>query len=90
VLALNAPVTEYNKRILLSAKTFTWLEIGDLIRARRPELAYRLPASDLEPPYQSKCDMDTQLAEALLGLKEYVNWEETILESLKIGLQVEE
>ena len=91
VLALTtAPLTDgRDKRLTILSKIFTWAEAAQVIRARRPELADRLPgASDVAPP-QSNAPLDTQFAADVLGLTDYIPWEETVLESIDYALRWE-
>jgi hypothetical protein len=61
---------------------FTWAEIADYIRNTHPELASRLPSKDLEPLTTIHIPVDLTFAEEMLGLKEYIPWQETIEASL--------
>jgi len=60
-----------------------------MIRIKRPELAHRLPNPDLPLSKQSPYGLDMTLAQELLGLTEYIPFEETVLASLDLGLQIE-
>jgi nucleoside-diphosphate-sugar epimerase len=91
ILCLDAPpLTDgRHKRFLLSSKTFTWKELADLIRERRPELAHRLPSEDAVPTPTTYAPLDTSLATEVLGMT-YIPWDETVLETLAAGLRWEE
>ncbi|KAF5364843.1 hypothetical protein D9757_011278 [Collybiopsis confluens] len=88
VSALSAPpITGRNKRFIINNKTFKLKEVADLIRKERPELAHRLPKEDAVPPRQTQAPLDTRFAAEVLGLKEYIFWEETILAGIDAGVR---
>jgi hypothetical protein len=69
---------------------FTWSEIADYIRTSHPDFASRLPSHDRQPPSgQIHIPVDLTLAGEILGLKEYIPWQETIEASLAEGLKLE-
>lgn len=84
VLALSVPPTVdgQNKRFILSSKTSTWKETAELVRVERPELASRLPHETAVPPAQTCAPLDLTFTKEVLGLKEYLPWQETMLGSL--------
>jgi hypothetical protein len=84
---LTTPPSE-KKRFLLSSKQITRSEVVELIRKEHPELADRLPTT-AEPSFQFTAPFDLSLTESVLGLKEYIPWQETVLKSLDEGLKVE-
>lgn len=61
----------------------------ELIREERPEIAHRLPRKDAIAPPQITAPFDTTLTQQIIGLKEYIPWQETILASLDEGLKLE-
>jgi len=90
VLSLTSPPSKENKRLLICSKFFKWKEVAELIREKRPELAHRLPRKDAIPPVQMSAPYDLSLTEKVIGLKEYIPWEETILASIDEGLKLEQ
>ncbi|KAE9401224.1 hypothetical protein BT96DRAFT_612978 [Gymnopus androsaceus JB14] len=87
VAALSAPlITGRDKRFIISASTYKWKDVADLIRRERPELAHRLPKEDAVPPKQSDAPLDTRFAAEVLGMEEYIPWEETVLAGIDAGV----
>ncbi|KAJ3814482.1 hypothetical protein F5876DRAFT_86417 [Lentinula aff. lateritia] len=85
VAALSVPpIPGRKKRFIISNTTFKWKDVADLIRRERPELAHRLPKEDIVPPRQSDAPLDTSFAAKVLGLKEYIPWEETVLAGVDV------
>ncbi|KAJ3743260.1 NAD-P-binding protein [Lentinula detonsa] len=85
VAALSAPPSPgRDKRFIIFNTIFTWKKVADLIRRDRPELANRLPNQDLVPPRLSDAPLDTTFAAEVLGLKEYIPWEETVLAAIDV------
>ncbi|KAJ3881955.1 hypothetical protein F5051DRAFT_500783 [Lentinula edodes] len=80
------PIPGRRKRFIISNTTFKWKDVADLIRRERPELAHRLPREDIEPPRQSDAPLDTSFAAKILGLKEYIPWEETVLAGVDVQI----
>jgi len=89
VLSLTSPPSKENKRLLLCAKHYILKEVVELIKEKKPELAHRLPRKDATPPVQISAPFDLSLTEKVLGLKEYIPWQETILAALDEGLKLE-
>jgi len=91
VVALSVPpIPGRDKRIIVSSSTFTWRGAADLIRRKRPELKERLPKEGLEQGFRQRdAPLDTEFAKEMLDLKEYIGWEETILEALDASLILE-
>ncbi|THU91443.1 hypothetical protein K435DRAFT_674160, partial [Dendrothele bispora CBS 962.96] len=91
IAALSAPpVPKKDKRIIISAGAFTWKGIADLIRKERPELKERLPREDLNQGFgQTAAPLDTNFAKDILGMGQYIKWEETVLEALDAALALE-
>ncbi|KAE9390400.1 hypothetical protein BT96DRAFT_1002307 [Gymnopus androsaceus JB14] len=86
VAALSAPpIPGRDKRFIISATTFKWKDVEDLIRRERPELANRLPKEDDVPPKQTDAPLDTRFTAEVLGLKEYIPWEDTALAGIDAG-----
>jgi len=91
IAALSAPpIPGREKRTIVSAGTFTWKGIADFIREKRPEFRERLPKEGLEQEYpQTNAPLDLEFAKEVLGIKEYIGWEETVLEALDASLVLE-
>ncbi|KAK7457029.1 hypothetical protein VKT23_010332 [Stygiomarasmius scandens] len=91
VAALSAPpIPGRDKRIIICSGTFTWKSVADLIRKKRPEFKERLPKEGLEQEYeQTNAPLSLDFAEEALGLKKYIDWEETVLEALDASLVLE-
>ena len=75
--------------MILLARTFTWKEAVEVIREKRPELSHRLPRKDAAAPAQMDAPFDTSLTEKVIGLKEYIPWEESLLAAIDEGLKLE-
>jgi len=75
--------------LLLNRGNFTWKEVVEIIREKRPEVAHRLPKKGAKAPLQMTVTFDTSLTEKVLGLKEYLPFDQTILASLDEGLKLE-
>lgn len=87
VAALSAPpIPGRNKRFIICAGTFKWKAVADLIRRERPELANRLPKEDVVPPRQTDAPLDTSFAAEVLGLKEYIPRDVTLLAGIDLGI----
>ena len=85
VLALDAPARKDGKpkRLPISIPGLVTSKMtAELLRKERPELAGRLPPVDLAPPQQTVAPVDTSFAAEVLGLKEYIPWETTLLETI--------
>ena len=91
VLALKVPSSpDAPKRFIVSPNTFTWKEAVELLAQARPELKGRLPViTGKEPPVPPGCTFDTSASERILGLKNYVKWQDTILDTIDDMLRVE-
>ena len=91
VLALKLPPSEGSqKRFILSTSTFRWSEAVELLAEKRPELRERLPviktgSSDLG----QVATLDTSKTESVLGMKNYVKWQDTVLDTVDDLLRVE-
>ncbi|KAJ3804754.1 hypothetical protein F5876DRAFT_82641 [Lentinula aff. lateritia] len=85
VAALSAlSVPGRDKRFIIMNTTFNWKDVADLIRRERPELANRLPTQDIVPPRLTDAPLDTSFAAEVLGLKNYIPWEETVLATVDV------
>ena len=84
ILALNTgPLKDgRNKRFNVCSRVFTWPEVAQILRAKRPELADRLAGASVAGPLQTSAPLDTQFAADVLGLTKYIAWEETVLDSI--------
>jgi nucleoside-diphosphate-sugar epimerase len=91
VLATRAPpLTDgRNKRFIVVSKSFTWPEIADLIRKERPRVAHRLPSKDAEVTKTTEFKFDLSLTENVLGLRELIPWQQTVLENVDLVLEWE-
>jgi len=90
VLALKVPPSDEAKRFVVSSSNFTWVEAIAFIAQARPELKGRLPViTGKEPPVQPFVTLDTSTTEAVLGLKDYVKWQDTILDTIDDLLRIE-
>lgn len=88
---MTSPPSDHNKRLIVSSKFFTWKEVVELIREKRPDLAHRLPSKDAIPPAQTTTDLDVSLTkEVLPELKKYIPWEETVLAGIDEALRLEQ
>lgn len=91
-LAPNANVRD--KRFLVAAPTHestSWPGMVQRLAARRPDLKHRLPKLDNAPtPPGTLSTNDSTRAREVLGLTEYVGWEETVDETIAALLQLEE
>ncbi|ESK94288.1 3-beta hydroxysteroid dehydrogenase isomerase family protein [Moniliophthora roreri MCA 2997] len=90
VLALDAPpVAGRHKRMIISSAIFKWKDAAEVIRTAHPELASRLPSSDAVPPVQKDAVLDTSFTSEVLGLKEYIPWDEMVLAAIEVCLEHE-
>lgn len=91
VLAVAAPPLKDGgrKRLIAAAGTFTWQQAADLLRKERPEVSSRLPKADLTPGPQTFAPLDTSLTEQVLGIKDWLSWEEAFLGSIDSALEWE-
>jgi nucleoside-diphosphate-sugar epimerase len=89
-LALKVPPSDEPKRFILSSSRFTWKEAIEFIAQARPELKGRLPViTGEEPPVPPFAILDTSATENVLGLKNYVKWQDTVLDTIDDLLRVE-
>ncbi|KAH9991296.1 NAD-P-binding protein [Russula vinacea] len=90
VLALKVPPSDEPKRFIISSSRFTWKEAIEFLGQARPELKGRLPViTGKEPAVPPFATMDTSATEAILGLKDYVKWQDTVLDTIDDLLRVE-
>ncbi|KAJ3735362.1 hypothetical protein DFJ43DRAFT_44491 [Lentinula guzmanii] len=90
VLALTTPpVSGRDKRFIISNGTFRWKDVAALIRSKKPELAARLPKETSVPGPQTSAPLDTTFAKEVLGLKNYISQEETLLAGVDVVLEWE-
>ncbi|KAH9002740.1 NAD-P-binding protein [Lactarius hatsudake] len=91
VLALKPhPSSESPKRFILSTSTFTWKDAIELLAEKRPELRDRLPVvTGGEPRLGPVVTLDTSKTECELGMKNYVKWQDTVLNTIDNLLRVE-
>ena len=90
VLALKVPPSDEVKRFVISSSRFTWVEAVEFLAQARPELKGRLPIiTGNEPPVELFATLDTSTTEAVLGLKDYIKWQDTILDTVDDLLRVE-
>ena len=91
VLALKVPPSEDEpNRFILSTSRFTWKEAIEFIAQARPELKGRLPViTDNEAPVPPFAIFDTSATENILGLRNYVKWQDTVLDTIDDLLRIE-
>jgi nucleoside-diphosphate-sugar epimerase len=91
VLALKVPPSaDEPKRFIVSSSRFTWKEAIEFIAQARPELKGRLPViTGKEPPVPPFAILDTSATEKILGLGNYVRWQDTVLDTIDDLLRVE-
>ena len=91
VLALKVPPSaDEPKRFILSSSRFTWKEAIEFIAQARPELKGRLPViTGKEPPVPPFAILDTSATENTLGLRNYVKWQDTVLDTIDDLLRIE-
>jgi nucleoside-diphosphate-sugar epimerase len=90
VLALKVPASDAPKRFIVSSNRFTWKEAIEFIGQARPELKGRLPViTGKEPTVPPFATVDTSATEAILGLKNYVKWQDTVLDTIDDLLRIE-
>jgi nucleoside-diphosphate-sugar epimerase len=91
VLALKVPPSaDEPKRFILSSSRFTWKEAIEFIAQARPELKERLPViTGKEAPVPPFAILDTSATEKILGLRNYVKWQDTVLDTIDDLLRVE-
>ena len=90
VLALKLPPSETPKRFVLSTSTFTWTDAVVLLAEKRPELKERLPVvTGREPPLGPVATLDTSKTESVLGMKNFIKWQDTVLDTIDDQLRVE-
>jgi nucleoside-diphosphate-sugar epimerase len=85
VLALKVPPSDEPKRFIVSSSRFTWKEAVESIARARPELKARLPViTGEEPPVPPFAILDTSATANILGLRDYVKWQDTVLDTIEI------
>jgi nucleoside-diphosphate-sugar epimerase len=91
VLALKLPPSSQSpKRFILSTGMFTWKDAIELLAEKRPELKERLPViTGTEPPVGPFATFDTSKTESVLGMKNFVEWQDSILDTVDDLLRVE-
>ena len=90
VLALKVPPSDEPKRFIISSSRFTWKEAVESIAQARPELKARLPViTGKEPPVPPFAILDTNATANILGLRNYVKWQDTVLDTIDDLLRVE-
>ncbi|KAK7022956.1 hypothetical protein VNI00_016846 [Paramarasmius palmivorus] len=90
VLALDAPkVPGRHKRMIIHGDIFKWKDAVEVIKKAHPELTQRLPLADTVAPALTDVPLDTTFASEVLGLKEYIPWQESVLAALEACLEHE-
>ena len=91
VLALKVPPSpDAPKKFIVSPNTFTWKEAVEFLAQARPELKGRLPViTGKEAPVARGAIFDTSASERILGLKNYVKWQDTIVDTIDDMLRLE-
>jgi nucleoside-diphosphate-sugar epimerase len=92
ILALKLPPSSQSpKRFIMSTNTFTWKDAIELLAEKRPELKERLPViTGTEPPVGPFATLDTSKTESVLGMMNFVEWQDTVLDTVDDLLRVEE
>ena len=90
VLALKLPPSSTLNRFTLSTSTFMWTDAVALLAEKRPELKERLPVvTGKEPPLGPVATLDTSKTESVLGMKNLIKWQDTVLDTIDDQLRVE-
>jgi nucleoside-diphosphate-sugar epimerase len=90
VLVLKLPPSSTPKRFILSTSMFTLTDVVALLAEKRPELKERLPViTGREPPLGPFAKVDASKTESVLGMKNYVKWQDTVLDTIDDQLRVE-
>ena len=90
VLALKLPPSTTPKRFILSTSTFTLTDVVALLAEKRPELKERLPViTGKEPPLGPFAKVDASKTESVLGMKNYIKWQDTVLNTVDDQLRIE-
>jgi nucleoside-diphosphate-sugar epimerase len=90
VLALKVSPSDTLKRFIVHSSNFTWKEAVELLGEARPELKGRLPViTGNEPAVPLFSAVDTSATEAILGLKNYIKWQDTVLDTIDDMLRIE-
>ncbi|KAI9062562.1 NAD-P-binding protein [Trametes sanguinea] len=96
VLALKLPklpesADVQEKRFIIAGPgAILWLDAVKLLLEKRPQLKDRLPTLENAPPLPGPlAKVDTSRAAEVLGMREYVGMEETLLETIDALLKVE-
>ncbi|KAH9166058.1 NAD-P-binding protein [Lactarius sanguifluus] len=90
VLALKLPPSESLGRFILSTSRFTWEDAVELLAEKRPELRERLPViTGNETPVGPFATLDTSKTESVLGMRNYIKWQDTVLATVDDLLRVE-
>ncbi|KAI0050522.1 NAD-P-binding protein [Auriscalpium vulgare] len=83
VLALNVPPSREPKRVVVCAGRFSWKQAVEHLTQVRPQLVSRLPdIKDDEPPARPSAAIDASSAARLLGITQYISWEETLVQTV--------
>ena len=89
VLALKVPPSDKVKRFVISSSKFTWVEAVEVLAQERPELKGRLPTITGNEPPLKFATLDTSTTESVLGLEDYIKWQDTILDTVDDLVRVE-
>jgi len=91
VLALKLPPSPVEtKRFILSSNVAPWTEVIEFLATARPELKERLPViTGKEAPVGAFVTLDDSATRDVLGLKSYIRWQDTIVDTLDDLLRVE-
>ena len=90
VLALKLPPSSTPKRFILSTSTFTWTDAVALLAEKRPEPKERLPVvTGRELPLGPVAKLDTSKTESVLGMKNHIKWQDTVLNTIDDQLRIE-
>ncbi|THH15417.1 hypothetical protein EW146_g5049 [Bondarzewia mesenterica] len=79
VRALNTPKSGKPKRIIAVAGCFTWKQAVEYLTETRPDLKDRLPViTGKEKEYFEWVTFDNSSAARLVGMTDYIGWQETL------------
>ena len=89
VSALTAPTNVGRKRILLSSEWISFRDAAIFIAEARPELKGRLTLNADSFPLVGKTLIDNTRAKEVLGIKEFIPWKQTLLDTVDDLLKLE-
>ncbi|KAI0642300.1 hypothetical protein C8Q79DRAFT_929284 [Trametes meyenii] len=80
-----------DKRFLVAGpEALLWTDAVKVLQAKRPDLQSRLPTLEGAPPLPGPLSrVDVTRAKEVLGMREYTDWEVTLLETVDVLLEIE-